>query len=145
VNTYRFHVGNAEEGGAEMWFTVEAGSRWDAVQKVKEAFEKASEGVPVLEAETLPGGIEGVAVWVDPKTISKDDIVEGPYDENEKCPSCGHAPLEALGEPCEVAEQSMRVQDYYGDESVFKAIGAHNTGWRCPECGEEDADVCVHD
>jgi rubredoxin len=73
------------------------------------------------------------------------DIVEGPYDDDQKCPACGHAPLEELGESCEVAEQKMTLEDYYGDGTRFVRVGAHDTGWRCPECGEMDADACVHD
>lgn len=60
------------------------------------------------------------------------------------CPECSH-PMKLLGESCEEAEQRMGVEDYYSDGSRYTAVGTHNTGVSCPECGYCEAEPPVHD
>lgn len=62
-----------------------------------------------------------------------------------KCPKCGSVNVEVLGEDCQTAERSFPIQDYYGDGSKYVHIGYHHNGYKCVDCGDADADVCIHD
>ena len=61
------------------------------------------------------------------------------------CPECGAAPVRLTGESCQRATGKMPVEDYYGDGSKYVPLGYHDQGWECPDCGEMDAEPCVHD
>lgn len=70
--------------------------------------------------------------------------VESETYPKQPCPECG-GELAYEGESCARAEEKMPVQDYYGDGSVYAAVGVHHVGVSCLHCDYEYADVCVHD
>ena len=61
------------------------------------------------------------------------------------CAKCGSANVERTWEPCAVATESMRHEDYYGDGSVFAPVGVHYDAYQCADCGDSDAEPCIHD
>lgn len=128
---------------------VRASSRGEAVEASRAFFAAAPGGEDASRAPER-GGTAGEpyglsVLFLEPDEIDRRSVVDGPYDEADRCPECGYAPVEVLGEPCAVAERSMPVLDPHGDGSSSVPVGVHRTGWRCSRCGEGDAGPCVHD
>lgn len=130
----------------EVEWKVRAPSRYEAAERSRKAFAEALEGMAGETGERV-GPLYGLKVLVgDPERIDRRHVVDGPYEEEyDRCPECGHEPVESIGEPCRIAERSMPVQDYYGDGARYVSVGVHDQGWHCPECGAGDMEPCVHD
>ena len=64
------------------------------------------------------------------------------------CQKCGSSNIEKVSASCADALASgkgFRTEDYYGDGSKFVAVGVHHDIYECQECGDQDAEPCIHD